>query len=195
MSLIHLINKNAFLDCTIVKFYIKELNDCLASIEDVIFGLTVSLFLSWDNLFCAVSRIATCADMSITKANRSAKTGLVRCLVSKSHGSEVCNCCVQRFFFFLLAGSRSRLRLRRSQSQLRYEKKPSGTQGSDNLKESVSKENMISIFSRSISVRSPPKLFRRLLRTNLLWYSGPSYMVSGTRDNPSPEVTLSSVYM
>ena len=24
---------------------------------------------------------------------------------------------------------------------------------------------------------------------------GPSYMVSGTRDNPSPEVTLSSVYM
>ena len=26
-------------------------------------------------------------------------------------------------------------------------------------------------------------------------YSGPSYMVSGTRDNPSPEVTLSSVYM
>ena len=25
--------------------------------------------------------------------------------------------------------------------------------------------------------------------------SGPSYMVSGTRDNPSPEVTLSSVYM
>ena len=23
---------------------------------------------------------------------------------------------------------------------------------------------------------------------------GPSYMVSGTRDNPSPEVTLSSVY-
>ena len=26
-------------------------------------------------------------------------------------------------------------------------------------------------------------------------YLGPSYMVSGTRDNPSPEVTLSSVYM
>ena len=24
---------------------------------------------------------------------------------------------------------------------------------------------------------------------------GPSYMVSGTRDNPSPEVTLSNVYM
>ena len=24
---------------------------------------------------------------------------------------------------------------------------------------------------------------------------GPSYMVSGTRDNPSPEVTISSVYM
>ena len=24
---------------------------------------------------------------------------------------------------------------------------------------------------------------------------GPSYMVSGTRDNPSPKVTLSSVYM
>ena len=44
-QLIHLINKNALLDCTIVKFYIKELNDCLASIEDVIFGLTVSLFL------------------------------------------------------------------------------------------------------------------------------------------------------
>ena len=26
-------------------------------------------------------------------------------------------------------------------------------------------------------------------------FLGPSYMVSGTRDNPSPEVTLSSVYM
>ena len=43
--IIHLINKNAVLDCTIVKFYIKELNYCLASIEDIIFGLTVLLFV------------------------------------------------------------------------------------------------------------------------------------------------------
>ena len=35
---IHLVDKNAVLDCTIAKFYIKELNDCLTSIEDVIFG-------------------------------------------------------------------------------------------------------------------------------------------------------------
>ena len=40
---------------------------------------------------------------------------------TSSHGSEVCNCRVQRVFFSLLAGSRSRLR--RSQLQLHYEKK------------------------------------------------------------------------
>ena len=56
-----------------------------------------------------------------------AKTGLVRYLVSNTHGSETCNCHVQRVFFSLSPGSRSRLRC--SQSQLRYEKKPSGTQG------------------------------------------------------------------
>ena len=37
--------------------------------------------------------------MQIEKQTDPAKTGLVRCLVSKSHGSEVCNCCVQRAFF------------------------------------------------------------------------------------------------
>ena len=43
--------------------------------------------------------VAPRADMQIEKQTDPAKTGLVRCLVSKSHGSEVCNCCVQRFFF------------------------------------------------------------------------------------------------
>ena len=37
--------------------------------------------------------------MQIEKQTDPAKTGLVRCLVSKSHGSEVFNCCVQRVFF------------------------------------------------------------------------------------------------
>ena len=34
---IYLVNKNAVLDCAIIKYYIKELNDCLTSIEDVTF--------------------------------------------------------------------------------------------------------------------------------------------------------------
>ena len=119
-QLIHLVDKNAVLDCTIVKFYIKELNDCLTSIEDVTFGLARQFrsSLSCDN-FCPVSRIvAPRADMQIENQTDPPKTGLVRCLVSKSHGSEVCNCCVQRVFFSLSAGSRNR-----GLSQLRYEKK------------------------------------------------------------------------
>ena len=67
----------------------------------------------------------------LQKQTDPAKTGLVRYLVSKSHGSETCNyvtAASRGFFFSLSRGSRSRLR--RSQSQLRYEKKkPSGTQG------------------------------------------------------------------
>ena len=89
--------------------------------RDIRLRLTVSLFLihlSCDN-FCPVSRIvAPRADMQIEKQKDPAKTGLVRCLVSKSHGSEVCNCCVQRVFFSLSAGSRNR-----GLSQLCYEKK------------------------------------------------------------------------
>ena len=42
-----------------------------------------------------------------------------------------------------------------------------------------------------LSVCLPVNLCVSLLSS--VW--GPSYMVSGTRDNPSPEVTLSSVYM
>ena len=69
-------------------------------------------------IICAVSRIvAPRADLSITKTNRSRK-GIwfqnhmeVRLVTAASRG----------FFFSLSRGSRSRLR--RSQSQLRYEKK------------------------------------------------------------------------
>ena len=72
----------------------------------------------------SLRHVQTC---QLQKQTDPAKTGLVRYLVSKSHGSETCNCRVQRVFS-LSRGSRSRLR--RSQSQLRYEKKkPSGTQG------------------------------------------------------------------
>ena len=61
--------------------------------------------------------VQTC---QLQKQTDPAKTGLVRCLVSKSHGSEVCNCRVQRVFFSLLAGyNRS----------FATKKKPSGTQG------------------------------------------------------------------
>ena len=125
-QLIHLVDKNAVLDCTIVKFYMKELNDCLTSIEDVLFGFAWQFrsSLSCDN-FCPVSRtVASRADMQIEKQTDPAKTGLVRCLVSQSHGSEVCNCCVQRVFFL----SRQDHEIAACRS-FATKKKPSGTQG------------------------------------------------------------------
>ena len=39
------------------------------------------------------------------------------------------------------------------------------------------------------------KCFVNLFLEEIFHTLGPSYMVSGTRDNPSPELTLSSVYM
>ena len=95
MTVIHLMNQNKVLDCTIVKFYIKALNDCLASIEDVIFGLTVSF-----RVHASLRQVQTC---QLQKQTDPAKTNLVRCLVSKSHGSEVCNCRVQRVFLLSLS--------------------------------------------------------------------------------------------
>ena len=65
--------------------------------------------------------VATRADMSTDPS----KTGLVRCLVSKSHGSEVCNCRVQRDFFFSLG----RITIAASPLISLRKKKPSGTQG------------------------------------------------------------------
>ena len=137
-----LVNKNAVLDCTVVKIYIilKELDDCLALTEGMIFFLIIirldsfapphlkTIFVPFHAL---LRHMLTC---QLQKQTNPAKTGLVRCLVSKSHGSEfctcTCNCHVQRFFS-LLPGSQ--LRLHCSQSQLHYEKKPSGTQGSVRL--------------------------------------------------------------
>ena len=91
LTVIHLSNQNKVIDCTIVKFYIKKLNDCLAPIEDVIFGLAVSC-----RVHASLRHVQTC---QLQKQTDPAKTGLARCLVSKSHGSEVCNCRLQRDFF------------------------------------------------------------------------------------------------
>ena len=44
----------------------------------------------------SLRHVQTC---QLQKQTNPAKTGLVRCLVSKSHGSEFCNCRVQRVFF------------------------------------------------------------------------------------------------
>ena len=48
----------------------------------------------------SLRHVQTC---QLQKQTDPAKTGLVRYLVSNTHGSETCNCRVQRVFFFSLA--------------------------------------------------------------------------------------------
>ena len=51
------------------------------------------------------------------------------------------------------------------------------------------------VFNDFASLPNNIKMYKRDYSTFDQNALGPSYMVSGTRDNPSPEATLSSVYM
>ena len=73
----------------------------------------------------SLRHVQTC---QLQKQTDPAKTGLVRYLVSNTHGSETCNCRVQRVFFLSLARitiAASRLTIAASLRK----KKPSGTEG------------------------------------------------------------------